>query len=260
MVNLLTRSTRVPVLHAFAAIGLALALGGSVVGEEASRSTAAEPETISIVLGPRHGHATPDRHGFTHCGGGNIDVAQPTTDSIVVRMTGVAVAGGHPGHDSAATIRLELEQCFEVRYDVTKLKDVTLAIRGRSTGILRSHRHGGGTAMSGLATAAVGCETQGVAAITLEPRCVSGGQNLAINDHQGPISVPIRPGRYVLRQAFIVQAAHPGKLLPCKPASAEFAPEPALDPRWISACEPFHGANKEGFGFEVTVQISGESR
>jgi hypothetical protein len=68
--------------------------------------------------------------------------------------------------------------------------------------------------------------------------------------------VPV--GKYTLREAFGVQAAHPKKLLPCKAASAEFAPDPALDPLWISAFEPFHGAQKKDFGFQVIVKASPE--
>ena len=41
----------------------------------------------------------------------------------------------------------------------------------------------------------------------------------------------------------------------CKAASAEFAPDPALDPLWISYWEPFHGAIKKDFGFQVTVRV-----
>ena len=43
-----------------------------------------------------------------------------------------------------------------------------------------------------------------------------------------------------------------------KAASAEFAPDPALDPLWISYWEPFHGANKKDFGFKVTLKASVE--
>ena len=33
-------------------------------------------------------------------------------------------------------------------------------------------------------------------------------------------------------------------------------PDPALDPLWISAWEPFKGAQKKEFGFQVTVKVS----
>ena len=45
-------------------------------------------------------------------------------------------------------------------------------------------------------------------------------------------------------------------LFPCKAPSAEFAPDPALDPLWISAKEPFKGAKKGDLGFQVTVKVA----
>jgi hypothetical protein len=51
---------------------------------------------VSITLGGRHAHVTPARVGCTHTAGGNIDVAQPSPDTLVVTMTGVAVATPHP--------------------------------------------------------------------------------------------------------------------------------------------------------------------
>src|SRR5262245_52880689 len=72
---------------------------------------------VTLTLGSRHGHATPVRQGFSHTGGGNIDVAQPSPDTIVVTMAGVAVAGGHPCKASVATMKFDLEQCFEVVFD-----------------------------------------------------------------------------------------------------------------------------------------------
>jgi hypothetical protein len=45
-------------------------------------------------------------------------------------------------------------------------------------------------------------------------------------------------------------------VLPCKAASSELAPDPALDPLWISYWEPFHGIAKKGFGFQVTIKAA----
>jgi hypothetical protein len=61
-----------------------------------------------------------------------------------------------------------------------------------------------------------------------------------------------------LRQSLNVSAYHPHSLLPCKTASAEFAPDPALDPLWISYWEPFHGAQKKDFGFQVVLKVAPE--
>ena len=87
---------------------------------------------------------------------------------------------------------------------------------------------------------------------------VAGGENLSVNCRQGPVAVPIAEGYYTLHQTFSLLATHPHGLLPSKPASAEFAPDPALDPLWISYWEPFHGASKKDFGFQVTLRVSAE--
>ena len=52
----------------------------------------------------------------------------------------------------------------------------------------------------------------------------------------------------MLHQQFHILAGAPQALLPCKASSAEFAPDPALDPLWISYWEPFHGTAKKDFG------------
>src|SRR5262245_3848256 len=75
---------------------------------------AADAPVVTIDLGPRQAQGVPTRTGFNHTGGGNIDVQQPSPDTLVVTMTGVAVAGGHPCKDSVAALAFELAQEFEV--------------------------------------------------------------------------------------------------------------------------------------------------
>jgi hypothetical protein len=79
---------------------------------------------------------------------------------------------------------------------------------------------------------------------------------MAVNDHDGPKTAPVMPGKYTLNQTFSI-GAH-SKNIFCKRPSAEFAPDPALDPLWISYWEPFHGVVKKDFGFQVTLKVSAE--
>jgi hypothetical protein len=72
----------------------------------------------------------------------------------------------------------------------------------------------------------------------------------------GPVEVRVLSGTYSLRQMFTVAAEHSQALVPCKAASAEFAPEPGLDPLWISHSEPFHGAAKDDFGYHVVITVA----
>ena len=97
-----------------------------------------------------------------------------------------------------------------------------------------------------------------LAAVRAPSHCVSGGENLSINDHVGPVIIQLAPGRYDLHQTVRVAVNHTKNLLPCKAASAEFAPDPALDPLWISYFEPFHGASKKDFGFQVILKVVAE--
>src|SRR6478752_7527391 len=70
-----------------------------------------------IILYDRHGHVTPFHGCCQHTGGGNIDIAQPAPDTVVITMTGAAVAGPHPCKDSRAAMDFDLEQCFEISVD-----------------------------------------------------------------------------------------------------------------------------------------------
>ncbi len=77
---------------------------------------------VTLSLTSRQGQAVPQRQGFVHTGGGNIDVSQPSSDSFVVNMSGVAVAGAHPLKMSVATLNFELRQQFEVAFDKPETK------------------------------------------------------------------------------------------------------------------------------------------
>lgn len=209
----------------------------------------------SINLGARHGHVTPVRAGFNHTGGGNIDVAQPTPDTVVITMTGVAVAGGHPCKCSAATLNFDLVQDLEISFDSPKLKKAKLTLEARVIGLLRSHCKGDGSASEGPGCATVSVGPVEIATVCAPAHTVAGGENLSINDREGPKEAPIQPGKYTLHQTFTVAATHGKTLRLAKAASAEFAPDPALDPLWISYWEPFHGAGKKDFGFQVTIKV-----
>jgi hypothetical protein len=216
----------------------------------------------TIILRDRHGHVTPIREGFNHTGGGNIDIAQPSPDTIIVTMTGAAVAGGHPCKDSVATMQFDLNQCLDIVGGDAKVGRIKVVMEARAIGLLRSHAHRGnckkgcGTAEMSAAGAEIVADKTQIVTIGLEPHSVAGGENLSINDHAGPVEGIIVPGQYTLHQTFCITAAHPRSVLPCKAASAEFAPDPALDPLWISYWEPFHGAIKRDLGFQVILKIA----
>jgi len=229
----------------------------------AGLARAADPPVVTISLGSREAEGKPSRQGCTHTGGGNIDVQQPSPDVLVVTMTGVAVATGHPCKDSVAALTFDLLQHFEIAFAKPATRPAQLTIEARVIGLLRSHKCSHGTASMNCPAhaAVVACGQLGgppLVEVELPQRSVAAGESLSVNDRQGPIAIKVPAGKYSLHQHFGIQASHPKKLLPCKAASAEFAPDPALDPLWISYWEPFHGANKKDFGFQVTLKVSPE--
>lgn len=213
---------------------------------------------VSINLLSRHAQAVPIRQGFTHTGGGNTDVSQPSPDVVQVTMTGVSVAGAHPCKDSAASLTFDLRQEFEVSFDKPEVKAAKVTLEARLIGLLRSHCKGGGSAEVGKVSASVGCGDATLLTLSVPDQGVAGGENQAINLHEGPEGLPVRAGRYCLHITCHIGASHTHTLFPCKTASAEFAPDPALDPLWISAWEPFHGAQKKDFGLQVVLKVAQE--
>lgn len=231
-------------------IGGALLLVSVSVGGDAP--TAPVP---TIKLLDRHGHVMPHRQGFEHTGGGNIDVAQPTADTLIITMSGVAVAGAHPCKDSIAVMDFDLTQCFEIALEKPEKKKLSLSAEVRVIGLLRSHTKKGVTQEAG-ALALVSSGTTELLTISAPAHSVCGGENLSINDRAAPVSSSVNVGNYVLHQTFHVSANQDRSLFPSKAASSEFAPDPALDPLWISYSEPFHGATKKDFGFQVTLKVA----
>jgi len=213
-----------------------------------------QPPPASIALGLRHGHGVPSRCGHSHTGAGNIDVAQPSPDTVVVTLTGVAAAGANPCKDSLASVSFDLCQDFAVRFDSPKLKKAKLVVEARVIGLLRSQCKGGGTAQEGPGCATVVTGEVPLVRVCAPEHAVAGGEMLSINDHDGPYEVPIAPGNYTLHQTFTVSATYPRTWCPGK-ALAEFGSDSGLDKLWVSSHDPFSGASKKDFGFQVTLKV-----
>jgi hypothetical protein len=234
--------------------GLALPLWAARAADKPEAPTAPPP---TITLYDRHGHVTPQREGFQHTGGGNIDVAQPAPDTVAITMTGVAVAGPHPCKPSVAAMDFDLEQSFEIGLDKPGERKLKLTVEARVIGLLRGPKKGCGVAEESGGQVTVLSGPAELVSLAGPAHSVGNGDNLSINDRCGPLSAAVTPGKYTLRQLFRV-AVHHEKGLCGKASSAEFAPDPALDPLWISYFEPFHGAVKKDFGFQVTLKVVAE--
>jgi hypothetical protein len=195
----------------------------------------------------------PTRCGHGHTGTGNIDVAQPSPDSVVVTMTGVAAAGANPCKDSSAAMSFDLCQDFEVTLDSTRLKKAKLVIEARVIGLLRSSCKGG-TAQEGPGCAEVTAGGVPLVTVCAPEHAVAGGEMLSVNDHGTLCEVPIGPGKYALHQTFTVSASYPRTWCPGR-GVAEFGSDSGLDNLWISSHDPFSGASKKDFGFQVRLNV-----
>ena len=210
---------------------------------------------VGFVLKDRHGHAMPTRTHTARTGGGNTDVALPRDDTLVISMTGVVTAAPQPTKAAAGVMEFELNQEFAIGFADLKLKKAKLTAEAHVIGLLRGDKQGGSASVSNGSVFIAG---EGVAvALAIEGHAVCGEENLAINDHKGPISIVLPPGDYHLRQTFRIDANHV-RSIRGKAAAAEFGPDPALDPTWISMTDPFHGANKKEFGFRVILRVEPE--
>jgi hypothetical protein len=218
-------------------------------------ATPATP-TVSLQLDDRHGHVTPVRVGFTHTGGGLIAVATPDADTIVVTMTGVAVAGAHPCKDSMAQLNFCLDQVLEVSWDSKDVKACKVTMDGQIIGALRSTCKDGGSAEESAGSFVLSGDGFETLALTVPSHSV-GGDNLAVNCHGGPVSAGIKAGKYNLHGNWTISASHP-RGFTGQASSADFDPA-ALDPLWISYWEPFHGIGKTSFGLQVTIKIADDT-
>jgi hypothetical protein len=215
---------------------------------------------VTLVLGPAEGTARPCRKCCDHAGGGNVLVTQPASDTIATALTGAVVARADPFHDAVAGYDFDLCQDFEVVFNDSTVHGARLLMEGRVLGVLRNPAVCVGSPcnaaeISTPGHAAVHCGPQQFLALTVRGRSTACGEELSVYGREGPVSVPIVPGKYSLHEVFGIRAVHDHRSLLCKGTSAEFAPEPALDARWLSTCEPFHGVNKKNFGFQVILKV-----
>ncbi|MFN4261939.1 MAG: hypothetical protein ACK4RK_21880 [Gemmataceae bacterium] len=232
-------------------IGTVLLIGGATTWCHAAE------HAVSFRLGATNARALPSKHGHAHTGGGNIDVQQPAPDTLVITMTGVAVAGGFPACQSQAGFHFDLSQCFRVVFEKADVHAANLYVQGRVVGLLRNASKG--TAQSGEACVTIFCTGPDgpieIGTLCVAPSSAGCKENVSVYNREGPICLPVGPGCYTLHQTFTLQAAQHKGAIPGHPATAEFAPGSALNPVWITYKDPFHGVNKRDFGFQVILKV-----
>jgi hypothetical protein len=209
-------------------------------------------EGPTLVLFDRVAQAIPVRTGCTYVGGGTFDIQRPSPDTVVVTMIGAVVATGHPC-GSSAVMDCDLTQAIQIVGGPAS-GNCRLALETEMVGVLRGGRIAAAAASAGATVSAAG---NVVVTAGLPDRSVACGENLTVNDRVAPDDITLGSRMYQLHAHCRFAASHPAGLRG-KAASAEFAPEPALDPIWVGGPrDPFHGVVKKDFGFRVTLRVTG---
>jgi hypothetical protein len=250
-----------------------LALTGLLASHPAAKAQAPSTKPAvaagpAVLLRPtqREALVSPVHTGSALTGGGSVNLAQPTPDTMVVSVTAAAAAKANPCKPSAAVVEANVEQQFEIVFPAGP-KPARLVLEARLSGLLRSEKNDclactcrdgkcdkSGSAELVQAVASVLCGPEALATIPFSPKGVAGRDALSVNLAGGPVCVPIGPGCHTLHLNLRISAGQPRGFCP-HIASAEFAPPPALPPNWIHSPDPFGGLDRSGLGFQVVLRV-----
>jgi hypothetical protein len=228
---------------------------------------AAEPPAgpaYQIVLRSRHAEVTPVRFKDAETGGGAIVVEQPEPNTIVIAMTGAAVAGSD-FHGSNAAIDFNLEQELEIIPTHTGVRPPRVGMVARVVGTLQVTDPGKcgkacGTAEQGPATACLALGETNLLSVNVNPSSVGCGQESSINHRHGPVESTAVAGCYRLTGTFHLAATQGKGVWHRQAAVADFDPAPQLDSFWADALKPFRAVPRKDFGFKVIVRVVEEAQ
>jgi len=252
-------------------LGWVAVLAGALPGSAGAQEKATTPEhkaaanlpPVEIILGPSEGTATPSHQGLSgHAGGGNITVNRLDPTTVAITMTGVAVAkGDNAFFETSAGYEFDHLQSFEVVFHSSDIKSVKLMLEGTVLGRLRSYcecqrvcKKGGTAQITTPGCAEVTCGSAEILAVHLPAREAGGCDSQTIHNHEGPVGVSIRPGKYTLHERFGFLASTPASYLLTRFAAADFSPEWVLDLRSLGFPEPFIAYGNRDFGFTVVLK------
>ena len=244
--------------RSFVLAGLVTLLGPLAVDAQAPPGPA-----YRIVLRSRRAEVVPTRAKDAQTGGGSIVVEQPDPNTVVVTMGGSAVVGSD-FHGSAAGIDFNLEQDLEVVPTRPGVRPPRIGLVGRVVGTLQvtdpckcggKHCTPCGAADVGPAAACLGCGDASLLALSVPPAAVSCGQELAINNRDGPVECPAVPGCYRLTGSFRLGVTQGKGVFYRQAAVADFDPAPQLDAFWADVLKPFRAVPRREFGFKIVVRV-----
>ena len=216
----------------------------------AAQTPAPSGPPVTITLKGRHGHATPIRQGFTHTGGGNIDVAA-SPDTVVITMAAspwpARIRAGFRRH---ARFRSGAE--FRGRHRRSKVGKAKVSLG--VIGLLRPEGHG----RAGQASPRSRHRRRGVVTLCV-PRTVCGGETCRSTAMRDRWRCPSRPGAVhaarVLRDhriASALPAAVQGRLGRVRSGSGGSTRSGSATGGHSTA------PAKKDFGFQVILKVAGE--
>lgn len=217
-----------------------------------------------IVLRSRTAQANPSKTKDAQTGGGTVLVEQPEPNTIVVVMTGAAVAGSE-FHGSSASIAFELDQALDIIPTRTGLRPPRIGMVGRVFGTLQVTETGNcgckscGSAEQSPGVACLALGDGPVLSIAVKPSATGPGSPLSVNNREGPVEAVAVPGSYTLKQSFTISASQGKCVFNRQYAVADFDPDPRLDGFWGDALKAFRAIPRKEFGFRVVVRVVEDS-
>jgi hypothetical protein len=95
--------------------------------------------------------------------------------------------------------------------------------------------------------------------VNVQPSSASCGQELAINNRDGPVETATAAGCYRLTGTFRIGANQGKGVFHRQFAVADFDPAPQFDAFWADALKPFRAVPRRDFGFKVVLRVIEDS-
>jgi hypothetical protein len=220
--------------------------------------------SYQIVLRSRQAEVTPNRTREAQTGGGAILVEQSEPNTIVVTMRGAAVAGSEC-RGGSASLDFNLQQDLDIIATRKGLRPPRIGMVGRVVGTLQVTDPNGclrlagckscGNADQGPAAATLSTGETNLLTLNLQPAAASCGQELAINNREGPVEAQANVGSYRLSSTFRIGVTQGRNVWNRQAAVADFDPAPQLDGAWADALRPFRAVPRQDFGFKLILRV-----
>jgi hypothetical protein len=213
-----------------------------------------------IVLRSRQAEVTPMRSKDAQTGGGSIVVEEPEPNTVVVTMGGSAVVGSD-FHGSMAGIDFNLEQDLDIVPTRKGVRPPRIGLIGRVVGTLQVTQpckcfgKPCGTADQGSATGCLVLGDHNLLSVNVKGSSAVCGQEVAVNNRDGPVEALAAVGSYRLTGSFHIGATQGKGVFHRQFAVADFDPAPQLDAFWADALKPFRAVPRRDFGFKVVLRV-----